>query len=109
MYLSMELLQCQILEIHLLPTRVVFYMEPSLELLVMTLYFFFNRCLKITIFLGMLTQLRPDFFEFLLQLQTRLSTVIKSIGKIQHDDWRSFYNERKLEPMEVIKKFMPKT
>jgi len=57
----------------------------------------------------MLTQLRPDFFEFLLQLQTRLSTVIKSIGKIQHDDWRSFYNERKLEPMEVIKKFMPKT
>ena len=25
---------------------------------------------------------------------------IRSVGKIQHKDWRSFYNERKTEPME---------
>jgi len=47
------------------------------------------------------TQLPQDFFEFLKDLQRRLCHVIKSVGKIEHDQWRSFRNEHKTEPMEV--------
>ena len=36
-------------------------------------------------------------FEFLLQVQKKLTTVIKSVGKIKHSFWRSFHNERKTE------------
>ena len=51
-------------------------------------------------FSGLVTQLRPQFFSFLQDLQNRMRNKIRSVGKIQHKDWRSFYNERKTEPME---------
>merc|ERR1712117_824552 len=52
--------------------------------------------------IGLVTQLRPQFFSFLQDLQNRMRNKIRSVGKIQHKDWRSFYNERKTEPMEDI-------
>lgn len=51
--------------------------------------------------LGMVTSLPPDFFAFLSDLQRNLCRVIKSVGRIEHDFWRSFKNERKTEAMEV--------
>ncbi|TRY64004.1 hypothetical protein TCAL_00788 [Tigriopus californicus] len=50
--------------------------------------------------IGMVTQLPQEFFEFLTEIQRRLTRVIKSVGKIEHEVWRSFHNERKTEPME---------
>ena len=50
---------------------------------------------------GMVTQLPQEFFEFLTDFQRRLCYVIRSVGKIEHDQWRSFCNERKTEAMEV--------
>lgn len=47
--------------------------------------------------IGLVTQLPSDFFNFLLEVQTRLTKVIKSVGKISHSFWRSFYTERKTE------------
>ncbi len=47
-----------------------------------------------------MTQLPQDFFTFLLDLQNRMKKNIRSVGKISHAFWRSFYNERKSEPME---------
>ncbi len=48
-----------------------------------------------------MTQIPQDFYEFLKDIQRRLCRTIKSVGKIEHEQWRSFYNERKTEPMEV--------
>ncbi|XP_013398068.1 DNA damage-binding protein 1 isoform X2 [Lingula anatina] len=48
--------------------------------------------------IGLVTQLPQDFYNFMLDIQTRLSKVIKSVGKIDHSFWRSFYTERKTEP-----------
>jgi DNA damage-binding protein 1 len=48
--------------------------------------------------IGLVTQLPPQFYEFLLELQERLTKVIKSVGKIDHSQWRSFYNDRKQDP-----------
>lgn len=50
--------------------------------------------------IGMVTQLPQEFFEFLTDFQRRLCQVIRSVGKIEHDQWRSFCNERKTEAME---------
>ena len=36
----------------------------------------------------------------MLDLQNRMRKTIRSVGKIPHASWRSFYNERKTEPME---------
>jgi len=44
---------------------------------------------------GMVAQLPQDFFNQLLEVQNRLSKVIKSVGKIQHSHWRSYYTEQK--------------
>ena len=57
--------------------------------------------LNIPSILGMVTQLPQEFFEFLTDFQRRLCYVIRSVGKIEHDQWRSFCNERKTEAMEV--------
>jgi len=46
------------------------------------------------------TQIPAQFYEFLLELQERLTRVIKPIGKIDHSYWRSFHNDRKQEPSE---------
>ena len=51
--------------------------------------------------LGMVTQLPQDYFEFLNKLQQRLTRVIKSVGKIEHSQWRRFSNDRKQVPMAV--------
>ena len=51
-------------------------------------------------FSGLVTQLPTEFFNFLLDLQNRMRKTIRSVGKIPHNSWRSFYNERKTEPME---------
>ncbi|KAI8780683.1 DNA damage-binding protein 1 [Biomphalaria glabrata] len=45
--------------------------------------------------IGMVAQLPQDFFNFLLEVQNRLSKVIKSVGKIEHSFWRSFFTEQK--------------
>nr|CAG4640606.1 EOG090X00HD [Eulimnadia texana] len=50
--------------------------------------------------IGLVTRLPADFFNFLADLQSRLSRVIKPVGKIDHAFWRSFANERKTEPCE---------
>ncbi|ESN93168.1 hypothetical protein HELRODRAFT_187538 [Helobdella robusta] len=47
--------------------------------------------------LGLITQLKPEFFSFLLELQQKLTKVIKSIGKIEHSNWRSFRTDRRDE------------
>jgi len=50
--------------------------------------------------IGLITQLPPQFYEFLQDLQERLTKAIKSVGKIDHAQWRSFYNERKQDPFD---------
>lgn len=48
--------------------------------------------------IGLVTQLTPEFYEFLHNLEERLSHTIKSVGKIEHSFWRSFYTDMKTEP-----------
>lgn len=38
--------------------------------------------------IGLVTQLQPDFYEFLRNLEERLSQTIKSVGKIEHSFFR---------------------
>ena len=45
--------------------------------------------------IGMVTQLKADFYNFLVEVQKRLNAVIKSVGKIEHSFWRSFSNDRR--------------
>jgi len=49
---------------------------------------------------GLVAQIPGDFYEFLLEVQERLISVIKPVGKIEHAYWRSFHNDRKQEPCE---------
>lgn len=49
---------------------------------------------------GLITQISPDFFDFLKGLEKRLSHTIKSVGKIDHSSWRSFKTDQKVEPCE---------
>lgn len=48
----------------------------------------------------MVTQIPQDFYEFLLDLQNKLSSVIKSVGKIEHSFWRAFHTDIKTENSE---------
>lgn len=50
--------------------------------------------------IGLVTQIPPDFYEFLRSLEERLTHTIKSVGKIDHNQWRSFRTEQKIEPCE---------
>lgn len=50
--------------------------------------------------IGLVTQIPQDFFNFLMEIQNRLTKVIKSVGKIDHSFWRSLHTERKTEPAE---------
>lgn len=59
-----------------------------------------KKSLLKNIFSGLITQIPGTFFEFLLELQERLTKVIKPVGKVDHAYWRSFYNDRKQEPSE---------
>lgn len=49
---------------------------------------------------GLVTQIAPEFYEFLKELQAKLTVVIKSVGKIAHSQWRSFHTDIKTEPSE---------
>ena len=51
-------------------------------------------------FLGLVTQLSSAMYQLLLEIQYRMSKVIKSVGKIEHNFWRSFATERKTESPE---------
>lgn len=48
--------------------------------------------------IGLITQLPPDFYDFLRNLEERLAKTIKSVGKIEHSFWRSFHTDVKTEP-----------
>lgn len=50
--------------------------------------------------IGIVTQIPPDFYDFLHALEERLSHTIKSVGKIEHSFWRSFHTTQKTEPAE---------
>jgi|TARA_B110000208_G_C11540925_1_gene347939 hypothetical protein len=45
--------------------------------------------------IGVVARLTESQFYFLLQLQTSLNSVIKSVGDLSHDEWRSFHNDRR--------------
>ena len=47
---------------------------------------------------GLVTQLPQEFFNFLQEVQNKLAKTIKSVGKIEHNFWRSFNTEKKTEP-----------
>ncbi|KAK9497804.1 hypothetical protein O3M35_003726 [Rhynocoris fuscipes] len=49
---------------------------------------------------GVVTTIPHDLFDLLSELQERLATTIKSVGKINHSFWRSFTSEVKTEPAE---------
>lgn len=50
--------------------------------------------------IGLVTQIPPDFYEFLHSLEERLAQTIKSVGKIDHAFYRSFNTDMKQEPCE---------
>lgn len=50
--------------------------------------------------IGLVTQIPPDFYEFLRTLEDRLSHTIKSVGKIEHAQYRSYSTDTKQEPCE---------
>ncbi|XP_015786302.1 DNA damage-binding protein 1 [Tetranychus urticae] len=47
--------------------------------------------------IGLVAQLPQEFFDFLLEVQTKLAKIIKSVGKIDHSAWRSFHTDRVTE------------
>ncbi|KAH9394713.1 DNA damage-binding protein 1 [Tyrophagus putrescentiae] len=47
--------------------------------------------------IGLIATIPESFYKFLLQLQENLINVIKSVGNIDYQSWRSFTNERKTE------------
>ncbi|GBP22857.1 DNA damage-binding protein 1 [Eumeta japonica] len=48
----------------------------------------------------LVVQLSQELFDFLHQLEERLTHTIKSVGKIAHEFWRSFNTDVKTEPTE---------
>ena len=61
-----------------------------------------NMCVKHLISISLLTagliaQIPEKFYKFLLKLQKNLTSVIKSVGKIDYDYWRAFSHEKKTE------------
>ncbi|PSN48913.1 hypothetical protein C0J52_03484 [Blattella germanica] len=49
---------------------------------------------------GLVTQIPAEFYEFLRELEEKLTHVIKSVGKVEHAFWRSFNTDIKTEPCE---------
>lgn len=45
--------------------------------------------------IGMVAQLKADVYSTLMDVQERLSKVMKPVGKIEHAFWRSFSNDRR--------------
>lgn len=52
--------------------------------------------------IGVLTQITKESYELLSDLQTKLTHLIKPVGKIDHTHWRSFCNTLKTEPPKGI-------
>lgn len=50
--------------------------------------------------IGLVTQIPSDYYEFLRSLEARLTHTIKSVGKIEHSFYRSYYTDIKQEPCE---------
>lgn len=50
--------------------------------------------------IGLVTQIPFAFYEFLRNLEDKLNSVIKSVGKVEHNFWRSFNTELKIEQCE---------
>ncbi|KAF6200141.1 hypothetical protein GE061_006442 [Apolygus lucorum] len=50
--------------------------------------------------IGVITQISHELYDLLNQLQEKLASTIKSVGKIDHSFWRSFSSEVKTEPAE---------
>lgn len=50
--------------------------------------------------IGLVTQIPVGFYDFLRNLEERLTHTIKSVGKIEHAAWRSFRTDQKTEPCE---------
>jgi DNA damage-binding protein 1 len=50
--------------------------------------------------IGLVTQIPSTFYEFLRNLEDRLTSIIKSVGKIEHNFWRSFNTDLKIEQCE---------
>lgn len=50
--------------------------------------------------IGLVTQIPFAFYEFLRNLEEKLTSVIKSVGKIEHNFWRSFKTDLKIEQCE---------
>ncbi|KAK9886320.1 hypothetical protein WA026_015830 [Henosepilachna vigintioctopunctata] len=50
--------------------------------------------------IGLITQIPAQFYDFLLDLQSKLANVIKSVGKIEHSYWRAFHTDMKMEQSE---------
>lgn len=48
----------------------------------------------------MVTQLTPKMFDFLSDLEKSLASVVKGVGKINHQFWRSYHTEIRTEPSE---------
>jgi len=41
-------------------------------------------------------------YEFLTDLELSLATVVKGVGKIKHQLWRSYHTETRIEPSEAF-------
>lgn len=50
--------------------------------------------------IGLVTQIPADFYDFLRNLEDRLTHTIKTVGKIEHSYWRSYHTDMKTEPCE---------
>lgn len=49
-----------------------------------------------------MTQLTSKMFDFLSDLERSLASVIKGVGKIKHQFWRSYHTEIRTEPSEAF-------
>uniref|UniRef100_A0A1B6LJ86 RSE1/DDB1/CPSF1 C-terminal domain-containing protein n=1 Tax=Graphocephala atropunctata TaxID=36148 RepID=A0A1B6LJ86_9HEMI len=49
---------------------------------------------------GLVTQIKGELFDFLYEVQDKLTHIIKPVGKIEHGFWRSFTTDVKTEPCE---------
>lgn len=54
------------------------------------------------LYIGLVTQLTPKMFDFLSDLERSLASVIKGVGKIKHQFWRSYHTEIRTEPAEAF-------
>ncbi|KAI5740244.1 hypothetical protein M8J76_002026 [Diaphorina citri] len=50
--------------------------------------------------IGLVTQITPELYSFLFDLQERLAQTIRSVGRIEHSFWRSFNTDVKSDACE---------